>query len=65
VLDSLPPSASAIEREQALSAFYGQWVAQEAERQTQYAASQRRRTRENVALAARVWWRTFRARWGM
>ncbi|KAI0736779.1 hypothetical protein C8Q72DRAFT_22584 [Fomitopsis betulina] len=54
VLDSLPESCPAEYRESALSAFYGRWADQEAERQRAYSAEWRRRNWASIALGARL-----------
>jgi apoptogenic protein 1 len=65
VLDALPPSATAEDREEALSHFYRHWLVNENARQQQYSADLRARTRQNLFLSARVWYRTWRAKLGV
>lgn len=54
VLDSLPESCPAEDRESALSAFYRRWADQEAERQRAYSAEWRRRNWSSISLGARL-----------
>ncbi|KAH9856928.1 hypothetical protein C2E23DRAFT_805982 [Lenzites betulinus] len=54
VLQSLPESASAEQREHALSAFYARWVAQERTRLDAYNAEWRKRNWSTILLGARV-----------
>ena len=54
VLESLPEDASARDKEEALSAFFRQWVMQEKEDTDAYTAEWRRRNFRLISLSARV-----------
>ena len=54
VVSGLPPHATAEQREERLGEFYKQWVLQEATRQEEYNAEWRRRSMQEIKLAARV-----------
>ncbi|KAF9075249.1 hypothetical protein BDP27DRAFT_1380854 [Rhodocollybia butyracea] len=54
VLDSLPASATPLNKEDALSEFYKQWLLQENKRVDEYANLWRARNWAIIALAARV-----------
>ncbi|PBK96917.1 hypothetical protein ARMGADRAFT_989158 [Armillaria gallica] len=54
VLASLPPTATAVDKEEALSEFYKQWVMQETDRTGQYTREWRARNISCITLAARV-----------
>jgi hypothetical protein len=54
VLESLPEDASARDKEEALSAFFRQWVMQEKEDTDAYTAEWRRRNLRLISLSARV-----------
>jgi hypothetical protein len=53
-VSGLPPHATAEQREGRLSAFYRNWVLQEATRQEEYNSEWRRRSMQEIKLAARV-----------
>ena len=53
-VSGLPPHATAEQREERLSAFYRNWVLQEATRQEEYNSEWRRRSMQEIKLAARV-----------
>ena len=53
-VSGLPPHATAEQREERLSAFYKNWVLQEATRQEEYNSEWRRRSMQEIKLAARV-----------
>ncbi|KAI0797978.1 hypothetical protein C8Q75DRAFT_801880 [Abortiporus biennis] len=57
VLDNLPSTASAEDREIALSQYYKQWVAQESERQHAYSDEWRKRNWANIFLGAKLKYR--------
>ncbi len=54
VLASLPPTASALDRENALSEFYKQWVMQETDRTNAYTLEWRARNLSCITEAARA-----------
>lgn len=54
VLGSLPETATARDKEEALSEFYKQWVMQEKEWTDAYTAEWRTRNAQIIALSARV-----------
>ena len=54
VVSGLPPHATAEQREERLGEFYKQWVLQEAARQEEYNSEWRRRSMQEIKLAARV-----------
>jgi len=53
-ISSLPPHPTAEQREERLSEFYKNWVLQEARRQEEYNSEWRRRSMQEIKLAARV-----------
>jgi len=53
-VSGLPLHATAEQREERLSAFYKNWVLQEATRQEEYDSEWRRRSMQEIKLAARV-----------
>jgi hypothetical protein len=53
-VSGLPPHATAEQREERLSEFYKNWVLQEATRQEEYNSEWRRRSMQEIKLAARV-----------
>ena len=61
VLASLPEGSSPLERERALSEFYGGWVQQETQRQKVYTAEWRGRSYDALKYAGRVQWRNMQA----
>jgi hypothetical protein len=61
-VDGLPPHATAQQREEQLSEFYRSWVLQEATRQEEYNAEWRRRSMQEIKLAARVSFQKLKAR---
>ncbi|KAF9564614.1 hypothetical protein CPC08DRAFT_684783 [Agrocybe pediades] len=54
ILDSLPKTATAREKEEALSAFFQQWIMQEKEWTDTYTAEWRKRNLQLILLSARV-----------
>ncbi|KAI0636925.1 hypothetical protein C8Q77DRAFT_1154813 [Trametes polyzona] len=62
VLQSLPESATAEQREHALSAFYARWVAQERARLDAYSEEWRKRNWSTILLGARVRYQEFVSR---
>ncbi|KAJ4487907.1 hypothetical protein J3R30DRAFT_3279581 [Lentinula aciculospora] len=54
VLASLPASCTPLDKENALSEFYKQWLLQESERVDEYSKIWRARNWANIVLAARV-----------
>jgi hypothetical protein len=56
-----PPHATAEQREERLGEFYHQWVLQEAARQEEYNAEWRRRSMQDIKLAARVSYQKLKA----
>jgi len=54
VLSALPPNAPTEAHEHALSEFYKKWVVQERARQDEYDIELRKRTFEDLSLAAQV-----------
>ncbi|KAL1944478.1 hypothetical protein VTO73DRAFT_2908 [Trametes versicolor] len=62
VLQSLPESGSAEQREHALSAFYARWVAQERTRLDAYNSEWRKRNWSTILLGARVRYQEFISR---
>jgi apoptogenic protein 1 len=61
-LNSLSPHATAEQREERLGEFYKSWVLQETTRQQEYNSEWRRRSMEEIKLAARVSYQKFKAR---
>ncbi|KAI0302175.1 hypothetical protein BC826DRAFT_987632 [Russula brevipes] len=61
-VDGLPPHATAQQREEQLGEFYRSWVLQEATRQEEYNAEWRRRSMQEIKLAARVSFQKLKAR---
>ncbi|KAJ7097881.1 hypothetical protein B0H15DRAFT_772649 [Mycena belliarum] len=61
-LARLPPSASLLDKEHALSEFYHQWVIQEDRRTGEYTEEWRQRNKSSLLLAARVACQSFTAR---
>ena len=53
-VNGLSPHATVEQREERLSAFYKNWVLQEATRQEEYNSEWRQRSMEEIKLAARV-----------
>jgi len=53
-VSGLPPHASAEQREEHLGEFYKRWVLQETARQEEYNTEWRRRSMQEIKLAARV-----------
>ncbi|TFK55058.1 hypothetical protein OE88DRAFT_1653689 [Heliocybe sulcata] len=62
ILESLPPSSKAQDRDIALAHFYQQWLNQESTRQQRYTAEFRRRSWDGIVLAARIEYANFKAR---
>ncbi|TFY78342.1 hypothetical protein EWM64_g5666 [Hericium alpestre] len=62
VLSSIPETATPDARERALADFYKHWVIQESSRQEAYNREWRRRSFEEIKLAARVHYEKFTAR---
>lgn len=62
MLQSLPESGSAEQREHALSAFYARWVAQERTRLDAYNSEWRKRNWSTILLGARVRYQEFISR---
>jgi hypothetical protein len=60
-VNSLPPHATAEQREERLGEFYEKWVLQEAARQEEYNAEWRRRSMQEIKLAARVSYQKLKA----
>jgi hypothetical protein len=58
----LPPHATAEQREGRLSEFYRHWVLQEAARQEAYNSEWRRRSMQEIKLAARVSYQKLKVR---
>jgi len=54
VVSGFPPNATAEQREERLGEFYKHWVLQEAARQEEYNSEWRRRSMQEIKLAARV-----------
>jgi Apoptogenic protein 1 len=61
-IDSLSPHATAEQRNERLGEFYKSWVLQEMTRQQEYDSEWRRRSMEEIKLAARVSYQKFKAR---
>jgi hypothetical protein len=61
-MSTLPPHATAQQREECLGMFYRKWVLQEATRQLEYNAEWRRRSMEEIALSLRVSYHRLKAR---
>jgi apoptogenic protein 1 len=59
ILDSLPASASPLQKEHALSEFYKQWVVQESSRTGSYTEEWRAKNWSAIYLAASVSYTTF------
>jgi hypothetical protein len=57
ILEALPEYATALDKEHALSNFYGQWMVQESERMDAYTVEWRKRNFALIALAARLEYR--------
>lgn len=64
-LASLPADCSALEKELAMSAFYGSWLEQEQERLQAYNADWRKRNWDVIVLEARVKYQKLMARFGL
>jgi len=62
VESGLPPHATAERREVHLGEFYKNWVLQEAARQEEYDSEWRRRSMQEIRLAARVSYQKLKAR---
>ncbi|KAI0670337.1 hypothetical protein C8Q78DRAFT_1035721 [Trametes maxima] len=62
VLQSLPEGTTTEQREDALSAFYSRWVAQERTRLDEYSAQWRKRNWSTILLGARVRYQAFVSR---
>ena len=62
VVNELSPHATAEQREERLSAFYKNWVLQEATRQEEYNSEWRRRSMQEIKLAARVCFQNVKVR---
>ncbi|KAF8654107.1 hypothetical protein AX16_003640 [Volvariella volvacea WC 439] len=60
ILSSLPPTATPLDKEQALSEFYRQWVVQESDRTEKYTAETRARVLNVIQLSARVKYEHFK-----
>jgi apoptogenic protein 1 len=63
-VNDLPSHATAEQREDCLGEFYKHWVLQETTRQREYDSEWRRRSMEEIKLAARVSYQKFKARLG-
>jgi len=61
-ISDLPSHATAEKREERLSEFYKNWVLQEARRQEEYDSEWRRRSMQEIKLAARVSYHRLKAR---
>jgi len=61
-VSGLPPHATAEQREERLSEFYKNWVLQEATRQEEYNSEWRRRSLQEIKLAARVSYKKLKER---
>ncbi|KAI9509613.1 hypothetical protein F5148DRAFT_1011988 [Russula earlei] len=61
-VNGCPSHATAEQREECLSEFYKNWVLQEALRQEDYDAEWRRRSAQEIKLAARVTYQRLKAR---
>ncbi|KAJ7774553.1 hypothetical protein DFH07DRAFT_952265 [Mycena maculata] len=61
-LSRLPETATALDKERALSEFYRQWVEQEDRRTGEYTEEWRQRNRSSLILASRVAYQKFTAR---
>ncbi|TFK42540.1 hypothetical protein BDQ12DRAFT_676386 [Crucibulum laeve] len=59
ILDSLPPSATSIDKENALSEFYKQWVMQEKNRTDAYTTEWRKQNFSLIMLSTRVKYHRF------
>ncbi|KAF8636585.1 hypothetical protein AX17_003396 [Amanita inopinata Kibby_2008] len=57
ILDAIPESATALDKERALSHFYKQWLMQESEKTDAYTREWRRRNFAIILLGARVEYR--------
>ncbi|KAJ6547585.1 hypothetical protein B0H19DRAFT_1266497 [Mycena capillaripes] len=61
-LSRLPATATALDKERALSEFYGQWLVQEEQRTGAYTEEWRQRNMASLILAARVAYSKFTTR---
>jgi hypothetical protein len=61
VISDFPPHATTKQREERLGEFYKTWVLQEAARQEEYNAEWRRRSMQEIKLAARVSYQKLKA----
>ncbi|KAH9966799.1 hypothetical protein BC827DRAFT_1089330, partial [Russula dissimulans] len=62
LMSGLPPHATAEQREERLSEFYKNWVLQEARWQKEFDSEWRRRSMQEIKLAARVSYHRLKAR---
>jgi hypothetical protein len=60
-VSDFPPHSTAEQREERLGEFYKKWVLQEAARQEEYNSEWRRRSMQEIKLAARVSYQKLKA----